>query len=224
MMKKMPLYGKEKCVMTIFWDWNGTLVADVDLVVKVNNLVFAQHGYRDTSAEEYRRLFRFPVREYYYALGVTPEDFKVIAKEWNEQYVAHFSEAPLAPGVLEALRRFKAAGFRQVIISASQVDQLRAQVASFPELEGMFDEVLGLSDVYAVSKVQLAQDYLSRSGVNPEDAAFLGDTDHDAEVARAIGCRCFLISGGHQEDAVLAKAAGAQVLADIAQLYPILGV
>lgn len=210
--------------MTIFWDWNGTLVADVDLVVKINNMVFAAHGYRDTTAEEYRRLFRFPVREYYYDLGVTPEDFKVIAKEWNEGYVAHFHETGLTDGVLEALRRFKAAGFRQVIISASQVDQLRAQVKSFPELEGMFDEVLGLSDVYAVSKVQLARDYLARSGVDPQDAVFLGDTTHDAEVAQAIGCRCYLISGGHQADDVLATAGDAQVIRRFEELFPILHV
>lgn len=210
--------------MTIFWDWNGTIVADVELVVKVNNMVFAARGYRDTSAEEYRRLFRFPVREYYYDLGVTEEDFPVIAEEWNEGYVRHFDEAPLAPGVVETMRRFKAAGFRQVIISASKQDLLRAQVASFPELEGMFDEVLGLSDVLAVSKVQLAKDYLARSGVDPADAVFLGDTNHDAEVAQAIGCRCFLISGGHQEDQVLLAAPGATVLTHIEELYPILGV
>jgi len=77
----------------------------------------------------------------------------------------------------------------QAIISASQVDQLRAQVVKFPELDDMFDDILGLGDVYAVSKVQLAKDYLSRKGYDPADTVFLGDTSHDAEVARAIGCR-----------------------------------
>ena len=52
---------------------------------------------------------------------------------------------------------------------------------------------------------------------------FLGDTAHDAEVARAIGCRCYLISGGHQEDAVLAQAR-VPVLRSLRELYPILGV
>lgn len=209
--------------MTIFWDWNGTLIADVPLVVKVNNLVFAQHGYRDTDEEEYRRVFRFPVKDYYTALGVAEEDFPMIAREWNEQYVAQFDEATLAPDVPETLRRFKAAGFRQVIVSASQQAQLRAQVARFPELQGMFAEVLGLSDVYAASKVQLARDFLARDGVDPSDAVFLGDTAHDAEVARSIGCRCYLIAGGHQEDAVLAKAQ-VPVLRSLRELYPILGV
>lgn len=209
--------------MTIFWDWNGTLVADVPLVVKVNNQVFAAHGYRDTSEEEYRRLFRFPVREYYYDLGVTEEDFPIVAKEWNQGYVAQFDEVPLAPHVVETVRRFKAAGFRQVIISASQVDQLRAQVKRFPALEGMFDEVLGLGDVYAVSKVDLAKDYLRRSGVNPAEAMFLGDTDHDAEVARAIGCPCCLIAGGHQEESTL-RATGARVLRSLDEICDILQV
>ena len=209
--------------MTIFWDWNGTLIADVPLVVKVNNLVFAQHGYRDTDEAEYRRVFRFPVKDYYTALGVAEEDFPMIAREWNEQYVAHFDETSLAPDVPETLRRFRDAGFRQVIVSASQQAQLRAQVARFPELQGMFAEVLGLSDVYAASKVQLARDFLARDGVDPSDAVFLGDTAHDAEVARAIGCRCYLISGGHQEDAVLAQAQ-VPVLRSLRELYPILGV
>ena len=209
--------------MTIFWDWNGTLVDDVDTVVQVNNQVFARHGYPPTTAEAYRRLFRFPVIEYYRDLGVTDEDFPTIAKEWNQGFVAAFHQVPLKKDVAETVRRFHEAGFSQVIISASQQDQLRAQVKQFPELEGVFEEVLGLSNVYSVSKVQLAQDYLARSGVNPADALFIGDTTHDAEVAAAIGCPCRLISGGHQQDSVLATA-GAPVLPCLTLLYPELNV
>lgn len=209
--------------MTIFWDWNGTLVDDVDTVVMVNNQVFARHGYAPTTAEEYRRLFRFPVIEYYRALGVTDEDFRLIAKEWNQGFMEAFPQVPLKKDVPETLRRFRDAGFRQVIISASQCDQLRQQVELFPELEGMFDEVLGLSNVYAVSKVDLARDYLARSGVNPADALFIGDTTHDAEVAAAIGCPCRLISGGHQMDSVL-ETSGVPVLESLTLLYPELNV
>lgn len=210
--------------MTIFWDWNGTLVDDVDTVVQVNNQVLARHGYAaSTTAESYRRLFRFPVIEYYRDLGVTDEDFPAVASEWNASFCAAFSQVPLKKDVAETVRRFHEAGFRQVIISASQHDQLQTQVKQFPALEGMFEEVLGLNDHYAVSKVQLALDYLARSGVNPADALFLGDTTHDAQVAAAIGCPCCLISGGHQQDAVL-HTAGVPVLASLTELYSALGV
>lgn len=208
--------------MTVLWDWNGTLVADVPHVVRVNNQVLSAHGYRSTTAEEYRTLFRFPVKEYYLDLGVTEEDFPAIAREWNELYVAGFAEVPLAPHVTVAVRRFRAAGFRQVILSASQVDQLRAQVSRFPELDGVFDEILGIGDVYASSKVQLAKDYLERSGIDPADTVFIGDTNHDAEVARAIGVRCLLISGGHQRDEVLRRT-GATVLGQLTDAFGLLG-
>ena len=208
--------------MTVLWDWNGTLIADVPYVVKLNNQVFRAYGYRGTTEEEYRTIFRFPVRDYYLEYGVTEEDFVSIAREWNQSYVEGFAEVPLAPHVVETVKRFQAAGFRQVILSASQVDQLRAQVARFPELEGVFDEVLGIGDVYASSKVQLAKDYLARSGIDPMDAVFIGDTSHDAEVARAIGVRCLLVSGGHQRDEVLMKT-GETILKSLTDVFSVLG-
>lgn len=204
--------------MTIFWDWNGTLVDDVATVVQVNNQVFARYGYPPTTQEAYRRLFRFPVIEYYRDLGVTDEDFRAIAKEWNEGFVQAFHQVPLKKDVPETLRRFRQAGFRQVILSASQREQLQVQVQQYPELQGMFHDVLGLEDVYAVSKVQLAKDYMARTGTDPADALFIGDTTHDAQVAAAIGCPCRLIAGGHQVDEVL-RGAGVPVLQSLAQLY-----
>ncbi len=209
--------------MTILWDWNGTLLSDVPLVVKVNNEVFSRHGYRLTSVEEYRRIFRFPVKTYYDQIGVSDEDFPIVAKEWNEGYVADFALASLHEHAAEALCRFRDAGFRQVIVSASQVDQLRAQVARFPALDGMFDAVLGLSNVFAVSKVELAKSYLHDAGLSPEDTVFIGDTDHDAEVARAIGCRCLLITGGHQCDEVLHTVPDAIVLPSLLAAAAYLG-
>ena len=186
--------------MTILWDWNGTLLSDVPLVVKINNEVFARHGYRLTSEEEYRRIFRFPVKDYYTDIGVTDEDFPLVAKEWNEGYVANFHLAQLHQTAAEAVHRFHDAGFHQA-----------------------FDDILGLGDVYAVSKVQLAKDYLSRKGYDPADTVFLGDTSHDAEVARAIGCRCLLISGGHQCDAVLRQVPGVEVLPSLRAAADVLG-
>ncbi len=200
--------------MTVFWDWNGTLVADVPHVVAVNNLIFNRYGYADSciTDEDYRARFRFPVKEYYLELGISEEDFPLIAREWNKAYVAGFDCVPLSPFAAETVRRFHEAGFRQVILSASQVDQLRDQVKRFKELDGMFDEVLGLNNVYAASKVQLARDYLARNDLDPQNAVFLGDSTHDAEVAQAIGCRCFLISGGHQCDSVLRTAKSAEIM------------
>jgi phosphoglycolate phosphatase len=98
-----------------------------------------------------------------------------------------------------------------VILSASKETLLLEQLAQYPELDGCFDRVMGLTDIYAVSKVQRGVDFLREAGIPSDEAVFLGDTLHDAEVARAMGCQCLLIAGGHQKEETL-RASGATVL------------
>lgn len=200
-------------INTILWDWNGTLLDDVQLVVDVNNRVFTAYGLPPTTVEKYRSCFRFPIREYYRDLGVTDDIFDEVAHAWYEGFLESFPGCPLHKEAVEAAKTFKAAGYRQVIISASKVDALREQVASYPELDGLFDDVLGLDNIYAASKVALAKGYMAAGNLSPDTVLFLGDTTHDAEVAAAIGCSCLLISGGHQPDAVL-RQSGCQVVRD----------
>lgn len=198
-------------ISTVFWDWNGTLVADVPLVVRVNNQVFARHGLRQTDEEEYRRLFGFPVKDYYEKMGVPEEMYYRIAGEWSQAYHEQFPGTPLTPYAVETIRRLRGAGLRMVILSASKETLLREQLAQYHDLTGCFHQVLGLTDVYAVSKVQRGVDFLRESGIPGDEAVFLGDTLHDAEVAQAMGCRCLLIASGHQKEETL-RASGATVL------------
>lgn len=198
-------------ITTVFWDWNGTLVADVPLVVRVNNQVFARHGFRLTDEAEYRRLFCFPVKDYYEKMGVSQEMYYRIAGEWSREYHEQFPGTPLTPHAAETVRRLHDAGLRMVILSASKETLLLEQLAQYPELTGCFDRVLGLTDIYAVSKVQRGVDFLRESGIPGSQAVLLGDTLHDAEVARAMDCHCLLIAGGHQTEETL-RTSGATVL------------
>jgi len=197
--------------MTVIWDWNGTLVDDIALTVRINNEVFDHYGYRHTDVETYRRIFRFPVRAYYRDLGVTDENFIAVADEWAAGYRGGFSACKLYDDAVETVRRFHEAGCRQVILSASKRDVLLEQVALYPGLNGMFDEILGIDNIYADGKTGLAREYLRSGRLDPADAVFLGDTCHDAEVADAIGVRCILISRGHQCEDVL-KTAGKEIV------------
>ena len=99
-------------------------------------------------------------------------------------------------------------------------DYLIEQVAA-RGLQGYFTELLGLADIYGVSKVQLGTDYLRRTGVDPAHCVMIGDTQHDAEVAAAIGAKCVLYTGGHQSRALL-EAACPHVIDDLALLPDLL--
>ena len=49
----------------LVWDWNGTLLDDLTLVVSSTNSAFAAIGGRAVDAVEHRRTFRRPVAEFY---------------------------------------------------------------------------------------------------------------------------------------------------------------
>jgi len=197
---------------TVIWDWNGTLLNDVDGVVQINNQLFPRWGLPPfEGVEAYRRVFGFPIREYYRRVGVTDAIYEEVAQAWSQTYMERCETFPLRRDAVETVERLRQAGLRQVILSASKQTHLQHQVDLYPQLEGKFDAILGLDTIHAGSKVGLALEYLAQSGLDPARTVLIGDTTHDAEVARAIGCRCLLVKEGHQLPEILA-AAGCEVV------------
>ena len=204
----------------VLWDWNGTLLDDLTYAIGVRNRTFPAFGLpRIESVAEYRRQFTFPVRRYYERAGVTDENFEAVAHAWMAEYVRGFDAVPLHGDAREALSRFAAAGAAQAVLSATRRDMLESQIARFP-IRDFFTDVLGLSDIYARSKEAVGLAYLARCGVPAEAALMIGDTLHDAEVARAMGAKCILVARGHhsRETLLTAGVPVADTLLDAAAL------
>ena len=193
-------------IRQVLWDWNGTLLDDLTYAIGVRNRTFPAFGLpRIGSVAEYHRQFTFPVRRYYERAGVTDETFVAVAHAWMAEYVRGFDAVPLHGDAVETLARFAAAGVRQAVLSATRRDMLESQIARFP-IRDYFTDVLGLSDIYARSKEAVGLDYLARCGVPAASTLMIGDTLHDAEVARAMGTGCVLVARGHQSRETLLTA------------------
>ena len=190
----------------ILWDWNGTLLDDLQYGMSVRNRIFPDFDLPTIdSVEEYHKQFTFPIRLYYERAGVTDENFVEVAHAWMAEYVRGFPTVPLHVDAREALERFAQKGLRQVVLSATKRDMLRTQIAQF-NIQHYFHDVLGLGDIYAGSKEDIGRQYLQGCGIAPEETLMLGDTLHDADVARAIGAKCILIPRGHQSRKTLETA------------------
>ena len=127
-----------------------------------------------------------------------------------EEYLPAAESCGLCPGAHGALEWARDAGIRQVILSASRVEDLERQVTE-RGIRGCFDRLLGLGDIYAKSKVEVGRRFFRESGFDPGRAVMIGDSVHDFEVARAMGVRCVLQRAGHQTEAAL-RATGAPVV------------
>ena len=204
--------------MTVVWDWNGTLLDDVSVCLAVMNDMLRRRGRPTLTLERYREIFTFPVRDYYGPAGLDldKEPFEALAVKYMAGYRRSSRACCLAPGALEALSALDAMGAEQVLASASRLDDLQCQLAE-QGLAGRFAAVLGMGDDLGGGKAGLAAAYLKENGIDKKDVWFVGDTLHDLDVARSIGCRCVLLSSGHQSRGRLA-ASGAPVLEDIRQV------
>jgi phosphoglycolate phosphatase len=187
-------YGAMKFV---FWDWNGTIVNDAPACWMAFNDVLAKRGVVGVSFDHYQGRYRHPVREMYEEVGLdlAAHPYQEVADEWHEHYTHHAAEALLHHDALSALESLKARGSRQMVVSALPSDVLVRSVGRFG-IGDFFEQITGVSDRFGHGKVAEAQDLARRLGARGPEITVIGDSSHDAEVARALSANCVLVARG----------------------------
>lgn len=190
----------------ILWDWNGTILNDVDACIDAVNISLKQHGLPLLNRTRYFNLFCFPVEEFYRKIGFDLEKYSYnkLAKEYIENYINEAKRtATIHKGVIEMMEYFASLGLKQTILSASEKGILMERLHHY-ELDKYFYEIMALDNVYAVSKIHLGQNWIAKRG-HSKRALMIGDTTHDFEVASAMGIDCVLFNGGHGRQDDLAR-------------------
>lgn len=186
-------------VRHVVWDWNGTLLDDVQACVDAINILLSRRSLPVVTKEQYLNVFDFPVRNYYLRLGfdLERENWHALAVEYHEAYARTAALCELRAGAAQTLALLKARGISCSVLSACELSLLRQMMTERGILE-YFEHVYGLSNLYAHSKLALGHDMLAQTGMTAGSSVLVGDTTHDFEVAEALGLPCLLMTGGHQ--------------------------
>jgi phosphoglycolate phosphatase len=205
----------------VVWDWNGTLLDDVDHAVAALNTLLDARKMPRLEREHYRERFGFPVRDFYVGLGFdfVREDFAQVSESFIARYrIEATSAAPWAEArsVMTALHDAKV---EQSVLSAMEHAMLHGMLAQHGLLPHL-RHVRGLRDLHAHSKVALGVSLLRDLDAAPHEILFVGDTLHDYETAEAMGCLCALYSRGHQTEARL-RGSGAQLISSLTEVVEI---
>ena len=199
----------------LVWDWNGTLLDDLTLVVMATNASLAVYGAAPVSAEEHRRDFRRPIIDYYsHVLGrpLDRMDFARLDKAFHQAYADGLLGCPLSVGALEALAGWAGT---QSLLSMWFHEELVPTVTRYG-LDRYFARVDGLRDVIGGgSKAPHLAAHLAALGLDGPDCVLIGDSIDDAEAALSVGARCVLYTGGFTDERRL-RAVGVPVAASLA--------
>jgi len=182
----------------LIWDWNGTLLDDAWLCREIMNGQLRKRGLPVISRERYETVFDFPVERYYRTVGFdwAKESFAEAGTEFILEYEKRKKECRLQAGAKALLQRVEQEGISQAVLSAYAHPTLVAFLGHFG-VQGYFRSVAGNRDHYAAGKVEQGLEMLKELHVRPQETVLIGDTTHDAEVARAMGVDCLLIPCGH---------------------------
>lgn len=191
----------------VLWDFNGTLVNDVDICLNIINTLLHRSGKDVITLERYRNVFTFPVIEYYKRVGIIDKDeeFETMAHQWMNLYYEQEKNTTLYDDILDTLSQIKALGLHQGVLSASRIDQLNRMLKQLG-IDEYMEDILGISDIYAASKVHIGKNFMENSTYPKSAFVMLGDTLHDYEVASKMGIDCILIAQGHQSLDVLKRS------------------
>lgn len=204
--------SESRRIRNLLWDWNGTLLDDVEHCLAVVNSMLSDEGKPAVDLVAYREAFDFPVIKYYAKVGLPtePEDFARLSRQFVATFNGGIRRCCPHVGATRLVRHWHATGRTQAVLSATRQDHLEALVALFG-LSDYFSMLAGIGDIYASGKLERGREVLTQLGWDPAETLLIGDTQHDHEVAEALGLPCLLVAEGHQSEARL-RATGAFVV------------
>jgi len=180
----------------LVWDWNGTLLNDLNLVVASTNAAFASVGGPAVTADEHRVRFRRPIADYYAeVLGQAVDDdaYSRLDRIFHDAYRIGLTTCELAYDATVAMAAWPG---DQSLLSMWFHEELVPTVHTYG-LTGHFVRVDGLrAGVGGDRKAESLRRHLVELGVDGRDVVLIGDTVDDADAAVSVGGRAVLYTGG----------------------------
>ncbi|HEX5203394.1 HAD family hydrolase [Paractinoplanes rhizophilus] len=180
----------------LVWDWNGTLLDDLSLVVSATNHAFAAVGGREVDSDEHRARFRRPVAEFYAEIlgrAVGDEEFGRLDKIFHDAYRLGLTSMTLAADATQALTSWPGS---QSLLSMWFHSELVPAVETYG-LNGIFTRVDGLrTEVGGHLKAGHLAAHLAELAVPGARTVLIGDSLDDAAAADSVGAGIVLYTGG----------------------------
>ena len=197
---------KETPVRAVLFDWDGTLVDTAEPAYRCYVRMFADFGIhfdRDIYASTYS-----PAWQHTYRCLNLPEERWV---EADGKWLSYFEEEMMAPlidgaaGALETLARRKV---MSGIVTSGTRGRIVRELAAL-RVDHHFTQVVCGDDGPLRKPAPDALLFcLERMGIRPEEAAYVGDSAEDIQMARAANVRSVAVRGPYpNHDSLVAASA-----------------
>lgn len=199
------------------FDWSGTLVDDLAMVLDATNHVLRVYGKDEIEREDFRTSFRLPYAGYYEEIlpGVPLDELEGHFREGFARSEAAGVTSPLLPHALDFLERLQSRGKRIFILSsmdAAAFDRHAVELGIDHFFEATYAGVL--------DKRNQIHQMLEKHALDVSNTVFLGDMCHDVETAKHGGVASIALLTGYQNAEQLGMASPDLLVADLSVIHP----
>ncbi len=194
------------------FDWSGTLVDDLGLVLCATNYVFKHYGKPEMDRETFRREFCLPYVGFYRRYLPEAEMAEVEAHFRHGFAISNVKVTEL-PHAREFLHQLKSSGHKLYILSSIDEIAFTNQAADLG-LDHYFEKT------YAgvIDKREIIGNIMREHGMQKGNTVFVGDMTHDVETAHHAGIMSIGVTTGYNHHDVLAAAVPSLLVKDLSHL------
>lgn len=198
------------------FDWSGTLVDDLAMVLDATNHVLRKYGKDEIGREDFRMSFRLPYAGYYEEIlpGVPLEELEGHFREGFAHSEASGVTSPLLPFALEFLECLSSKNKRLFILSSMDADAFERHATQLG-----IDHFFEATYAGVLDKRDQIHTMMENHSLRASDTVFLGDMCHDVETAKHGGLASVALLTGYQNAEQLQISEPDHLLQDLSEIH-----
>ncbi|MBM3257355.1 MAG: HAD family hydrolase [Candidatus Liptonbacteria bacterium] len=176
----------------IIFDWSGVVRDTLTNQMWIVNHIFKKYGVAEISTEEFRENWKQPPALFYQKY--LPENYNETERSKLFQELQLDKDCPKAtsfPEVVKLIRKCKERGYFLAVVSSDFPETLLPEVKEY-KLENIFNEII----TDANDKLESVQKVIRENNLNLGDTFFVGDSNHETDVAKKTGIKSIAVTWG----------------------------
>ena len=190
---------KQKQIKHAIFDWSGVIADTFDNWYFSSNKVLKYFGYKKLSRKVAHDNFTQP-----YMLFYNKYIPHLSLKNQQTVYKRIMTKLPIPnifPGIRKEIIQLKKVGIELSILSGDARETLFPEMKKY-NLENVFNQI----EYNIHDKTKIIKKVINRSDYDPKETVFIGDTTHEVEVGKKVGCQTCAVTWGFMTKKRLLKA------------------
>ena len=203
-----------KALRLAVFDWNGTLLDDVDAWVEGCNAALSVFDHAPRNLDAWRELYTCPIIHSYEKAGVPVDEYLAKSDQANEAFYAAY-QAEINKGMRlrksahEVLEHLTKHEYHLTILSNHRADLLMDEIRQ-TGLDTYFQHICGnLNEddiTHRLTKQERLAQYIGDTHYDLENSFIIGDSHEEPFVARALNIKSISLNGGYVSQSRLQNA------------------